>query len=208
MESLRDSDLSELMRRWSGLDTDEVAKKIGLPPATVKKHLADVNRTLTAGNRARAAQGFEEAAEAISSLETAILQLGIRLAAEVTAQAGEYSVDYLRIDGDMVTPLGAGSRPGNLSRTFPLHEHPFVSEMVATGEPRAGVLRKRKLGERAGKLAEQLGIVAGGGVPIKLKGSVHGILSLSTRGLPPSRHLLQHLAAVARILETALQHHH
>lgn len=210
MASLRESDTSELMRSWVGLSTEEVAMNLRLPVSTVNRHLAEVNRALIARSQARASKGFVDPTGASSAIETAIMQLGARLATEVTAQTPEeYRVHYLRVSGETVVPVSAGSEPSwDPKRRFRLSEHPFVKEMVATGQPLAGVLQTKRLGRNVRALAAQMGIVAGGGVPIKLKGSVHGILSLSTRGVPPSHDLLQHLAAVARIVELALVNHH
>ena len=201
MALLRESDAvasEQLMRRWFGLGTEDLAKELGLPTSVVNTHLAE---TLAANSRAAASHRSDD------DLQTAVLDLGVRLAAEITSLSGQrYSVDYLRIIGETVIPLGVLAtepRP-----KFPLREHPFLTEMVATGQPVAGELRNRRLGERARTLAARLGIVAGGGVPVKVKGSVHGILSLSTAGVQPSYALLHHIGAVPRIIEFALAHHH
>lgn len=201
MALLRESNAAaseQLMRSWFGLGTEDVAKELGLPISVVNTHLAE---TLAAKSRATASHGSDD------DLQTTVLDLGVRLAAEITSLSGQrYSVDYLRISGETVIPLGVLAtepRP-----KFPLSEHPFLMEMVATGQPVAGELRNRRLGERARSLAARLGIVAGGGVPVKVKGSVHGILSLSTAGVQPSHALLQHIGVVARIIEIALAHHH
>ena len=201
MALLRESDAvaaDQLMRRWFGLGTEDVAKELGLPTTVVNKHLAE---TLAAKRRATASNGSDD------DLQTAVLDLGVRLAAAIASLSGQrYSVDYLRISGETVIPLAVlASKP---RPKFPLTEHPFLTEMVATGQPVAGELRSRRLGGRAGSLAARLGIVAGGGVPVKVKGSVHGILSLSTGGVQPSHALLHHIGAVARIIEIALAHHY
>ena len=210
MALLRESDSSELMRNWIGLATEDVAKEVGVPAKTVNGHLADVKRTVTARSRAKVLGGFDAVDNDSSCLETAILHFSVKLATEFTSVSTErYWVDYLRISGETVIPLGAGEGPpAKTGGTFPLSEHPFLSEMVATRQPRAGVLRTRRLGKHALRLATEIGIVAGGGVPIRFKDSVHGILSLSTRGVQPSHDLLQRLASVARIIELALLHHH
>ena len=206
---LRESQTSELTRSWVGRASDEVAQEVGLPASTVNRHVADINRSLTVESRATTGS-VDHVDHARDGLETAILHLGVRLASEVTSVSGErYWVDYLRIRGGTVIPLGAvAGPPWRPDRTFPLNEHPFLSEMVVTGQPRAGVLGTRRAGGRVRNLAAQMGIVAGGGVPVKLKNSVHGVLSLSTRGAQPSHELLQHLAAVARIIEAALLNRH
>lgn len=201
MASLRESNAvasEQLMRSWFGLGIEDVAKELGLSTSVVNTHLAE---TLAAKSRATASRGSDD------DLETPVLDLGVRLAAEITSLSGQrYSVDYLRISGGAVIPLGLlASEP---RPKFPLSEHPFLTEMVATGQPVAGELRNRRLGQRAGSLAARLGIVAGGGVPVKVKGSVHGVLSLSTRGVQPSHALLQHIGAAARIIEIALAHHY
>jgi hypothetical protein len=191
-----------LMCRWFGRGTEEVAKEVGLPASVVYRHVAEITRTL--GSKSLATASQESAAD---DLDRDVLALGVRLAAEITSISGQrYSVDYLRISGETVIPLVALA--GEPRPAFPLREHPFVKEMVDTGEPVAGQLGNRRLGERARSIAARLGIVAGGGVPIKLKGSVHGILSLSTGGAQPSHVLLQDIAAVARIIELGLVHHH
>ena len=203
MALLRESDTAasdQLMRSWFGLGTEDIAKEVGLPPIVFNTYLAETNRRLAAKTEVPPSRGSDV------DVETAVLDSGVRLAAQITSLSGQrYSVDYLRISGKTVIPLGVLA--GEPRSKFPLTEHPFLTEMVATGQPVAGELQSRRLGDNARSLAARLGIVAGGGVPVKLKGSVHGILSLSTAGVQPSHALLQHIGIVARMIEIALAHH-
>jgi hypothetical protein len=206
MQGLRDSDTSELMRSWVGLNTREVAMKVGMPADTVNGLLAGVYRKVAARVRAGSSGMFDDPSMNPSDVETAVLELGVSMATQVTAQANApHRADYLRVIGDTVIPFRrlergrAGVGPG-----FPLAEHPVVNEIIANRAPRAGVLQTRRLGPHVRRVVAHLGIAAGAGVPVIREGSVHGVLSIATRGPQPSRELVRRLADVGRILEVAL----
>ena len=189
MQRLRDSDTAELMRSWFGLSASEVATQIGIPASTMKAHLAGVYRKVTP-----------------IEVETAILELGIRLATQVALLTdAPHRADYLRVSGDSITPLRRPelAKPGT-GTGFPLAEHPFLTEIVARREPVAGVLGARRLGPHARRMADHLGIRAGAGVPVIRGTTVHGILSIASSGPQPSRELVRRLADVGRMLEIAL----
>jgi hypothetical protein len=132
--------------------------------------------------------------------------LGLRLAAEFASPVDVRSrAAFFRVNKGTVIPvivLSGGNRVHG--RSFPLAEHPTFAEIVATGKPRANVLRSRALGPKVREIAARTGISAVAGVPITRGGSLQGILAIALRGPELPDELFRRLIDLGRLLELAL----
>jgi hypothetical protein len=139
-------------------------------------------------------------------VETAILMLGLRLAAEFASPIdAQPRAAFYRVDEDTVIPVVELSG-GNWvrSRSFPLAEHPALAEIVATGKPGANGIRSRPLGPKVRQIVARRGIATGAGVPITRGGSLHGILAIGLQGPELPDELFRSLIDLGRLLEFAL----
>jgi hypothetical protein len=154
----------------------------------------------------RLRESGERRPQTLVEVEIAILGLGLRLA---TKFASPFDVRpraaFFRVNEDTVIPLIelSGGNPVR-GRSFPLAEHPTFAEIVATGKPRANVVRSRPLGPKVREIAARTGVSAVAGVPITRGGSLHGILAIGLRAPELPDELFRRLIDLGQLLEFAL----
>jgi hypothetical protein len=139
-------------------------------------------------------------------VEMAILELGLRLATEFASPIDvRPRAVFFRVNKDTVIPLVEFSGGYRVhGRSFPFAEHPTFAEIVATGKPRANVVRSRPLGPKVRGIAARTGVEAVAGVPIARGGSLQGILAIGLRVPELPDELFRRLIDLGRLLEFAL----
>jgi diguanylate cyclase (GGDEF)-like protein len=137
-----------------------------------------------------------------------VLVTATRLAAELVSSLGgaTHSAFYLQVDGDVVHLLTRNdeTQRQTITASYSLSEHPRLERAARTGEENHGPLDRAALGPTIRPLIEMLGVSHSIYLPVKLDGSVHGVLVISLRDLEPPSELVEHCKAVGHLTELAL----
>jgi DNA-binding CsgD family transcriptional regulator len=200
-------ELAVLVTVTYGLTTKEIAARLGVSLGTVNYHLTNIYRKLGAHSRVQAMNAVRRLARTPPTENVAnILEMGTRLAAEIASPPnGPRRAAYFLVEDGVVTPfIECDSLNVRIGRTFALEEHPFFSEIVASGEPRSGEFASRPIGPQVREIAAATGVTAGAAVPIALGGSLHGILAVGARGAEVSDALMRSLIDLGLMVEFAL----
>ena len=190
-----------------GLTTKEIAGQLRISQSTVNYHLTNIYRKLGAHSRVEASNAIHKLAKKPPiEVVTSILELGTRLAAEIASPPNSpRRAAYFLVEDSTVVPLiEFDSLNVRIGRRFALGEHPFFSEIVASGQPRSGDLASRPMGPQAREIAVVTGVTAGAGVPVAPAGILHGILAVGARGTELSDALLRRLIDLGMMVELAL----
>ena len=180
----------------------DCGKPIKPPSQRCRVHAAAAARRVMEWLRESGERRLQTAGE----VETAILRLGLRLATEFASPVdARPRAAFFRVNEDTVIPvIELSGGKWVRGRSFPLAEHPDFAEIVATGKPRANVVRSRPLGPKVREIAARAGVSAGAGVPIARGGSLQWILAIGLRGRELPDELFRTLIDLGQLLEFAL----
>jgi diguanylate cyclase (GGDEF)-like protein len=137
-----------------------------------------------------------------------VVAIGVRLAAEIASPPGLRPVraNYCRISDGIVRVDAEYDGEGQwLGQTWPLSEHPHLWKVAQSQIATSGSLDFAELGPTVRSLAAAQGVRHGGWVPVVIDGELHGVLAVAGRNRPVSDQELSRCAAIARIMELALQ---
>lgn len=137
----------------------------------------------------------------------AITALGAQLAARMASPEGSevWRASYLVIDDGVVRVDAQFDESGfRIDQTWPLDDHPPLMQAVRTGRPVVARLTAEEVGPTLGPLIGDGGITHGAWVPVCPDGKLHGVLAISTRGVPVPAECVDRCVALGHLLELAL----
>jgi len=112
---------------------------------------------------------------------------------------------YFRIDGDTVSGEWEFDETDSCSAsTFPMAEHPYLTEVVRTGQAACGAYDLAAVGPTLRANLLSYGTTHGAWIPISPRGVLPGVLSVSSRGVDSSDELFARAVALGHIVELAL----
>ena len=152
---------------------------------------------------------LERAAEELTTLRSShdVLAVATRVAAAIASPPGTPGrrSHYCRVSGDMVKLVAQFDETGQfVSRSFPLAEHPHLSEVVRTGHAVHRPLSATSAGPAVAKLIEWLGATDGVYVPVFHEGEIDGVLVVTARSADIPDELFEQCKAVGHLTELAL----
>ena len=137
----------------------------------------------------------------------AITALGTQLAAHMASPPGSEvrRASYLVIEDGTVRVMAQFDESGyELDGTWPLDDHPPLRQAVRTGRPVVARLAGEDVGPTLRELICPAGITHGAWVPVCPDGTLHGVLAISTRGVPVPDECVERCEALGHLLELAL----
>jgi signal transduction histidine kinase len=137
----------------------------------------------------------------------AITALGAQLAARMASPQGSEvrRASYLLVEDGVVRVGAQFDESGfEITDTWPLEDHPPLMQAVRTGGPVVARLAAEDVGPTLGSLICEGGITHGAWVPVYPEGKLHGVLAISTRGVPVPDECLDRCVALGHLLELAL----
>ncbi len=157
----------------------------------------------------RQADGLSQAAQHLTSLlhPDAVLSEASLLAAVMVSPPGVPArrAKYFRIDGDTATGEWEFDETDDRSTsTYPLAEHPYLTKVVRTGEPACGAYDLDSVGPTLRQNLLSTGTTHGAWIPIAPNGVLHGVLTVSARGMAISEELFARAISLGHIVELAL----
>ena len=157
----------------------------------------------------RQEKSINEAARQLTSTvdPPGIMALGVELAARMASPSGSEvrRASYLVIEEGVVRIEAQFDESGyEMKGTWPLDDHPPLKQTVRSCRPVVARLSADDVGPvlRA-KLCEG-GITHGAWVPVRPDGKLHGVLTISTRGVPVPTECVERCEALGHLLELAL----
>jgi len=136
-----------------------------------------------------------------------IIAMGTQLAADMASPPGSEvrRASYLVIEDGIVRVMAQFDESGyEIHETWPLDDHPPLLEAVRTGVPVVASLGADEVGPTLRCLICAGGITHGAWVPVCPDGKLHGVLAISTRGMPVPNECLARCEALGHLLELAL----
>jgi signal transduction histidine kinase len=137
----------------------------------------------------------------------AVTTLGVELAARIASPPGAQvrRAEYLLIE-DGIVLVGAQFDESGLEihEKGPLDEHPLLSKAVRTWKPVVGRLDPQDVGPALRAVLTDTGITHGAWVPVCPDGTLHGVLSIATRGLAVPPECVDRCVALGHLMELAL----
>jgi diguanylate cyclase (GGDEF)-like protein len=157
----------------------------------------------------RQADALSQAAGRLTSLlqPDAVLSGACRLAAEMASPPGETAkkAQYFQLDANAASGEWEFDQTGSRANApYPLAEHPYLNEVVRTGQAAFGAYDLDRVGPtlRANLLSS--GTTHGAWIPIAPRGQLHGVLAVSSRGVAISEDLFKRVVSLGHIVELAL----
>ncbi len=157
----------------------------------------------------RQADGLSQAAQHLSSLlqPDTVLSEACLLAAVMVSPPGVPGrrAKYFRIDGDTATGEWEFDESNQRSASkYPLSEHPYLAEVVRTGNPACGAYDLNAVGPTLRANLLSTGTTHGAWIPISPNGVLHGVLTVSARGVAISDELFTRALSLGNIVALAL----
>jgi len=137
----------------------------------------------------------------------AITALGVELAAHIASPPGSEvrRAEYLLIEDGIVLVGDEFDESGTkIAEKGPLDEHPLLSEAVRTGQPVVGPLDPNDVGPTLRAVLTDTAITHGAWVPVCPDGTLHGVLTIATRGLSVPHECVDRCVALGHLMELAL----
>jgi diguanylate cyclase (GGDEF)-like protein len=137
-----------------------------------------------------------------------VLQTATGLAATLASPPGTGARRgvYYEISGDTMR-IVADSDDTGLSAVgswMAIAEHPLIPKALAAGEAITGVLDPERSGPRARAIITRFGLKFAAYVPVRVKGTVHGVLVVSSRDKPIPVELVERLSGLGALTALAL----
>lgn len=157
----------------------------------------------------RQADALSQAAGRLTSLlqPDAVVSGACRLAAEMVSPPGEPAkkAQYFRIDANSASGEWEFDQTGSRAAApYPLGEHPYLMEVVRTGQPAFGAYELDTVGPTLRANLLSTGTTHGAWIPISPKGQLHGVLVVSSRDVAISEELFKRVVSLGHIVELAL----
>ncbi|MGC1183743.1 MAG: GGDEF domain-containing protein [Candidatus Dormiibacterota bacterium] len=157
----------------------------------------------------RQADALSAAAQHLTSLlqPDAVLSEACQLAAVMVSPPGVPGrrAKYFRIEGDTASSEWEFDEDGTPSiAAYPLAENPYLTQVVQTGEPSAGAFDLSIVGPKLRANLLSTGTTHGAWIPIAPNGVLHGVLTVSARGVAISDQLFARAVSLGHIVELAL----
>jgi signal transduction histidine kinase len=136
-----------------------------------------------------------------------ITALGARLAMGIASPPGSeiLRASYFRIEDGMVIIDAQLDEAGtNVHGRWPVEEHPGLREAVGSLQPVAAPLDPDKAGPTLRVVFDATGITYGAWVPVCPDGTLHGVLSIATKGASIPKECVDRCVALGHFLELAL----
>ena len=113
---------------------------------------------------------------------------------------------YFAVSGDTLKVVADSDESGAtaVGVVFRADEHPLLRRVIESGEPVNGLIDADACGPAVRRMDEQLGVTHGAYVPIRLEGTMHGVIAASGRGHEISPQLFQRLVTLGNVTELAL----
>ena len=184
-----------------------VAAMLSIAVHSLRRRLSEANDQTT--RLLQQAEAINMAARELASLNGpgAIRDLGVELASRIATQPGSRSRrsvyfhvedDWFRIDAQFDA---AGSLVG---RTYPLIEHPVLTQVVESREPIVTEIDLEQLGPTVRPALESAGVTHVAFVPVCPDGRLDGVLAIAGRGTPIGPESLDLCVALGHLLELGL----
>ncbi|HEY6538967.1 MAG TPA: GGDEF domain-containing protein [Candidatus Dormibacteraeota bacterium] len=157
----------------------------------------------------RQADALSQAAQHLTSLRQpdAVLSEACLLAAEMVSPPGVPSrrAKYFQIEGDQaVSDWEFDEGKNKATSSYPLRENPYLEEVVRTGRPAVGAYDLDAAGPALRENLLRTGTTHGAWIPISPNGTIHGVLTVSARGVAISDDLFARAVSLGQIVELAL----
>jgi len=157
----------------------------------------------------RRMMALERAAEELTSTldPHEVMVTASRLAGELASPTFEVThlAGFVRVEGEMAHVINQRNLAGHeISVSYALSEHPRIERAVRTGEANHGAIDVSALGRTARGVVETLGVSHGLYVPLRVEGTVTGVLIVSTQGTDVPLELVEQCKAVGHLTELAL----
>jgi diguanylate cyclase (GGDEF)-like protein len=157
----------------------------------------------------RQADALSQAAQQLNSLldPRAVVSEACRMAAEMVSPPGAAArrATYFRIEGASAIREWEFDESANpAAQSYPLAEHPFLSEVVRTGRPASGAFDLETVGSTLRAILIRTGTTHGVWIPIAPNGTLHGVLTVSAQGQAISDQLVARAISLGQIVELAL----
>lgn len=112
---------------------------------------------------------------------------------------------FVRVAGKVAHIVNQRDLAGqDITVSYALSEHPRLERAVLTGELNHGPIDVAALGPTARRVIETLNVSHGLYVPVRVEGTVSGVLIVSTRGTDVPLELVEQCKAVGHLTELAL----
>ena len=188
--------------------TGSIAAMLTIGIHVLRKGLLEANdRAMRLLGQAKA---VNEAAHDLTLLSDppAITALGAELAA-ATGDAGGLQRpargSYMRIEEGVVVVDAQFDESGDhVEGSWLLEEHPGISEAVTTLRPVTRSLDPERVGPVVREMITSTGVTHAAWVPVCPDGTLHGVLSVGSRGTPVPDECVDWLVALGHFLELAL----
>lgn len=137
----------------------------------------------------------------------AVVEAATRAIARLAEQTSDVPVraHFLELrDGEVRISFQFDTTGSFVDSSWSLDEQPWLSEVLATGEPRSGPLDPERAGPTVRRIVRDLGLTHGVWVPVVVRGTTKGVLALATRGAAPSDRVVGLATAIGNLAELAL----
>jgi diguanylate cyclase (GGDEF)-like protein len=163
-----------------------------------------------AKEEARQSAVIAEATRILTSIldPTLVVRAAARLATEISSPPNTSGrrAQYFRVVGDRAEIAADSDDTGAsaVGESIPIAEHPLMAAVVASGEPLNGAINMDACGPQVRTLLALFHVTHGAYVPIRLDGSIHGVLIASGRGAGIPADLFERLKTLGNLTELAL----
>ncbi len=113
---------------------------------------------------------------------------------------------YYEIAGDTMRLIADSDDSGvsAVGTWMPIEEHPLIPTALAAGHAVGGPLDLEKAGPRARQIITKFALKFGAYAPVRIKGTVHGVLVVSSRDKPIPAELVERLSGLGALTALAL----
>ncbi|HEV2360480.1 MAG TPA: GGDEF domain-containing protein, partial [Acidimicrobiales bacterium] len=136
-----------------------------------------------------------------------VMSVAAQLSAELASpDSSGRRAQYMALDGDLVHMVAQYDETGHhVTSTFLLEDHPYLLQVVQTGEAVRSRIDPSLLGPTLRPLILEARVTSGVWVPVYCKGMLHGVLSVPGRGSArASDELFAQCKAIGHLTELAL----
>jgi diguanylate cyclase (GGDEF)-like protein len=136
-----------------------------------------------------------------------VMVTACRLAVELVSPdlAATHLAGYVRLEGNVAYIVNQHDLAGHdISVSYELSEHPRLEQAALTGELNYGPIDLSALGPTARGVIETLGVSHALYVPVRVEGTVQGVLIVSAKGSDIPLELVEQCKAVGHLTELAL----
>jgi diguanylate cyclase (GGDEF)-like protein len=135
-----------------------------------------------------------------------VISEGVRILAEMASPPGSAPkrATYLQVEDGMVIQHGLYDDAGVGPIPTLLADNPYVAQAFDTGEPGFGAINPDQVGPTVRRLLELTGVTHAACMPVRHEGKIHGILVVTSRGLPFDDDNVERCQTIWAVVELAL----